>query len=107
MNINVSFDPVRLIGNAALGMLACFLGNFIAAVAVALMTPSLDGQSLYAFAGLLMLAGSMVVVKVIVAFIIAAVAMATTSTARAATLWTLGTSAVLGLVFTLIMGAGA
>lgn len=104
MNINVSFDPVRLLGNACLALLGGLAGNFLAAVIVAALTPSLDGGSLYAFAGLLMLAGSMLFVKAIVAVVVAAVATAVTSTARSATLFSLGAGAVIGFAFSLIMG---
>lgn len=104
VNINISFDPVRLIGNACIAFLGGLAGNFLAAVIVAALTPSLDGGSLYAFAGLLMLAGSMFFFKAIVAVVVAAVATAVTSTARSATLWSLGAGLAVSFAFSLIMG---
>jgi len=106
MNINVSFDPVRLLGNATLAFIGGFVGNLLAAIIVAAVTPSLDGGSFYAFAGLLMLATSMFFVKVVVAVVIAIAATAIASTPRKATLGALSTGAALGLVFSLIAGIG-
>lgn len=104
MNINSSFDPIRLLGNACLAFFSGLAGNFLAAVIVATVTPSLDGQSLYAFAGLLMMAGSMLIVKAIVAFVIAVAATAFASKPRSATLICLGAGAAISFVFTLLMG---
>lgn len=104
MNINVSFDPVRLLGNATLAFIGGFVGNLLAAIIVAANTPSLDGGSLYAFAGLLMLATSMFFVKAIVAAVIAVAATALASTPRKATIWSLCAGAAAGLLFTLLAG---
>lgn len=104
MNINLSFDPVRLLGNTCLAFLGGLAGNFLAAVIVAALTPSLDGGSLYAFAGLLMLAGSMFFVKAVVAVVVAVIATAVTSTARSATLGSLGAGAAISFAFSLITG---
>lgn len=106
MNINVSFDPVRLLGNATLAFIGGFVGNLLAAIIVAASTPSLDGGSLYAFAGLLMLATSMFFVKAIVAAVIAVAATALASTKRRATLWALGAGAALGFLYTMLVGIG-
>jgi len=104
MNINISFDPIRLLGNACLAFLAGFAGNFVAAVIVAMVTPSLDGQSLYAFAGLLMMAGSMFLIKAVVALVVAALSTALTKTPRAATLSCLGAGFAISFLFSLLMG---
>lgn len=106
MNINISFDPIRLLGNAVVAFIGGFVGNLIAAIIVAATTPSLDGGSLYAFAGLLMLASSMFIVKVIVAIIVAAIAMAKASTPGKAALWSFAATAVIGFLFSMVVGIG-
>ena len=106
MNINISFDPIRLLGNAVVAFVGGLLGNFVAAIIVAAVTPSLDGGSLYAFAGLLMLAFSMLFIKVVIAVIVAAIAMATTSTPKAAAFRAFWVTGVIGLLFSLVVGLG-
>lgn len=104
MNINISFNPIRLLGNSVVALLGGFVGNFVAAVIMALITPTVDGGNLYAFAGLVMLAFSMIIVKVIVALVIAGIAMATTSTPGAAAYRAFWVTAVVGFLFSLVVG---
>jgi len=104
MNINISFDPIRLLGNAVVALVGGFVGNFVAAIIMALITPALDGGSFYAFAGLVMLAFSMIIVKVVVALVIAGIAMATTSTPGAAAYRAFWVKAVVGFLFSLATG---
>ncbi len=106
MNINISFDPIRVLGNSVVAFVGGLIGNFVAALIVALVTPSLDGGSLYAFAGLLMLAFSMLFVKVLIAVVVAAIAMATTSTPKAAALRAFWVTGVVGFIFSLVVGLG-
>jgi hypothetical protein len=104
MNINISFDPIRLLGNSVVALIGGFLGNLIAAIIVALMTPSLDGGRLYAFAGLLMLAGSMLIVKMLIAVGVAAVTTWKSATPGAATFRAFWVTGVIGFLFSMALG---
>lgn len=104
MKIEVSFDPVRFLGNVFITFIAICFGNVVAALIVAAITPSLDGGSLYAFAGLVMLAFSMVFVKIAAACVITIVSAMATSTPRATTLWAASAGAAAGFLFTLVVG---
>ncbi len=106
MYFTVSFDPIRLLGNAVVALVGGFVGNFVAAIIMAAITPSLDGGSLYAFAGLLMLAFSMIIVKVVIAVVIAAIATATATSPGAATFCCFWVTAVIGFLFSMVVGLG-
>jgi hypothetical protein len=87
-----------------LGLLAGYVGNVLASIIVAIRTPSLDGQSLYTFAGLMMLSGNMLPLKLFISGIVTGICIshyATIGEATSATLW--GTAAI-GFVFSLLVG---
>ncbi len=104
MNINISFDPIRLLGNSVVALVGGFIGNVVAAIIVALMTPSVDGGSLYAFAGLLMLASSMLIVKVLIAVVVAAITTWKSATPGAATFRAFWVTGVIGFLFSMVVG---
>lgn len=106
MTINIHFDILNYIFLVALGFLTGYAGNLLAAIITAIRTPSLDGQSLWTFAALVQLAIAMLPVKILVAIVVAAVAMAHYDAVGDATLATIAGTATIGFLFTLLAGSG-
>lgn len=106
MHITISFDPITIFGIGALAFAASFVGNIVAGIIVGIFTPSLDGQKIYTLAGLTMLAGTMIPLKIIVALIAASVAIGMNATQSGALFWAACISAGLGFAVTLLAGLG-
>jgi hypothetical protein len=106
MTFTISFDPLHFVGLMFLGLLAGYVGNVLASFVIAVITPKLDGQSIFTFLGLLQLSASMLPLKLFISGIVTGICMAhyaTVAEATSAALW--GTAAI-GFVFSFLVGLG-
>ncbi len=104
MHIALSFDPLHLIGLLFCGYLASLLGNLVGALVVLPFTPTLDGGRFWKGLILANTALKLTIVKLLIAFVTAAIALALCDTVGSAFIWTTAVTGAIGFLFTLILG---